>query len=123
MGVPEGVPQLPASGPGEVSSLFLCVLVHLESQQGLPQARVWAGGEDGESQPLPPTPPTKPIGEELGVGTLVEEEALRSGLLGLGESWTRNCGKGQGGSQERVGWGLVGAWGLRLEVLMPLDNR
>ena len=27
------------------------------------------------------------------------------GLLGLGESWTRNCGKGQRGSQERVGWG------------------
>ena len=45
------------------------------------------------------------------------------GLLGLGESWTRNCGKGQGGSQERVGWGLVGAWELRLEVLMPLNNR
>ena len=60
------------------------MLVHLESQQGLPQARVWAGGEDGESQPLPPTPPKKPSGEELGVGARVEEEALRSGAAGVG---------------------------------------
>ena len=71
-----GVLQLPASGPGAASSLFLLTLAHLESQQGLPQAGVWAGGEDGESQPLPPTPQKRPSGEELGVGALVEEEVL-----------------------------------------------
>lgn len=75
------------------------------------------------TSPCLPLPKKSPVGRSLGWGRLWRKRCCEWGLLGLDESWTRNCGKGQGGSQERVGWGLVGAWELRLEVLMPLDNR
>lgn len=74
--------------------------------------------------PCLPLPRKVPVREELGVEALSEEAVLRLGDASLGgESWARSCGKGRGGAQEGVGQGLVGVWELRLEVLMPLDNR
>lgn len=82
-----------------------------------------------QSQPLPPTPQKRPGREGLGVGTPVEEEVLRVRGAGLGGELVKilwegaEWGTGGSGTQEGMGQDLLGAWELRLDVLMPLDNR